>query len=66
MVPTVEESGMEQERWERLWNKNWEILLAVLHQEDFPLLRDSQQYGQCRRGRHVARSQRDRQSGLPA
>ncbi|MBM7278152.1 Rieske 2Fe-2S domain-containing protein [Gordonia rubripertincta] len=43
MVPTVEESGMEEERWERLWNKNWEILLAVLHQEDFPLLRDSQQ-----------------------
>ncbi|MHC3002175.1 aromatic ring-hydroxylating oxygenase subunit alpha [Gordonia sp. GN26] len=43
MVPTVEDSGMEQERWERLWNKNWEILLAVLHQEDFPLLRDSQQ-----------------------
>ncbi len=43
MVPTVEDSGMEKERWERLWNKNWEILLAVLHQEDFPLLRDSQQ-----------------------
>ncbi|AZG47668.1 aromatic ring-hydroxylating oxygenase subunit alpha [Gordonia insulae] len=42
IVPTVEDSGMAQERWERLWNKNWEILLAVLHNEDFPLLRDSQ------------------------
>ncbi|MGW0039447.1 aromatic ring-hydroxylating oxygenase subunit alpha [Gordonia sp. NPDC003376] len=42
MVPTVENSGMSEEKWERIWNKNWEILLAVLHQEDFPLLRDSQ------------------------
>ncbi|PWD44262.1 aromatic-ring-hydroxylating dioxygenase subunit alpha [Gordonia paraffinivorans] len=42
MVPTVEDSGMDPERWDHLWNKNWEILLAVLHNEDFPLLRDSQ------------------------
>ncbi|NDZ95825.1 Rieske 2Fe-2S domain-containing protein [Streptomyces sp. SID6673] len=42
IVPKVEDSGLEPERWQRLWDKNWEILLAVLHNEDFPLLRDSQ------------------------
>lgn len=42
MVPPVEESGMEPEHWAKRWDKNWEILLAVLHQEDFPLLRNSQ------------------------
>lgn len=42
IVPDVEASGLGEERWERLWNKNWEILLAVLHNEDFPLLRGSQ------------------------
>ncbi len=41
-VPTVEASGWPQEKWDHIWNKNWEILLAVLHQEDFPLLRDAQ------------------------
>lgn len=42
MVPKVEDSGFTEEQWNRRWNKNWEILLAVLHQEDFPLLRQSQ------------------------
>ncbi|MCF7549522.1 aromatic ring-hydroxylating dioxygenase subunit alpha [Pseudonocardia sp. WMMC193] len=42
VVPTVEDSGWEEERWNRIWEKNWKILLAVLHQEDFPLLRSSQ------------------------
>lgn len=42
IVPKVEDSGLEPARWERLWTKNWDILLAVLHSEDFPLLRDSQ------------------------
>jgi phenylpropionate dioxygenase-like ring-hydroxylating dioxygenase large terminal subunit len=42
IVPKVEDSGLEEGRWSKLWDKNWEILLAVLHQEDFPLLRDSQ------------------------
>jgi len=44
MVPPVEKSGMEPEHWNARWEKNWEILLAVLHNEDFPLLRKSQ-YG---------------------
>lgn len=42
IVPTIERSGLEAERWQRLWDKNWQILLAVLHGEDFPLLRGSQ------------------------
>lgn len=42
MVPTVEDSGFELEAWGRRWTKNWDILLAVLHEEDFPLLRSSQ------------------------
>jgi len=42
MVPKQEESGMDKEHWERLWDKNWQILLNVLHNEDFPILRDSQ------------------------
>ncbi|MBN9758207.1 putative naphthalene 1,2-dioxygenase [Pseudonocardia sp. Ae406_Ps2] len=43
MVPPVEESGMNRDKWERLWDKNWNILIAVLHEEDFPLLRSSQE-----------------------
>jgi phenylpropionate dioxygenase-like ring-hydroxylating dioxygenase large terminal subunit len=42
IVPKVEDSGMDEESWSRVWAKNWKILLAVLHQEDFPLLRGSQ------------------------
>jgi hypothetical protein len=42
LVPPLAASGMEPERWEYVWKKNWDILLAVLHQEDFPLLRASQ------------------------
>jgi phenylpropionate dioxygenase-like ring-hydroxylating dioxygenase large terminal subunit len=43
LVPPLEASGMEEGRWQHVWEKNWKILLAVLHQEDFPLLRASQQ-----------------------
>ena len=42
MVPPLEKSGMDSEHWNNRWDKNWEILLAVLHSEDFPLLRQSQ------------------------
>jgi hypothetical protein len=42
MAPPVEKSGMDEEHWNKLWDKNWQILLAVLHNEDFPLLRNSQ------------------------
>jgi phenylpropionate dioxygenase-like ring-hydroxylating dioxygenase large terminal subunit len=42
LVPPVEDSGRSEADWTKLWDKNWEILLAVLHREDFPLLRASQ------------------------
>jgi len=42
LVPTVAESGMDEARWQRLWEKNWAILQEVLFDEDFPLLRGSQ------------------------
>jgi phenylpropionate dioxygenase-like ring-hydroxylating dioxygenase large terminal subunit len=42
MVPGLDQSGMDETHWRKLWDKNWEILLAVLHNEDFPLLRNSQ------------------------
>ncbi|BDB44083.1 hypothetical protein IWGMT90018_45290 [Mycobacterium kiyosense] len=43
MVPSVADSGMDDARWQQLWEKNWAILQAVLFDEDFPLLRGSQQ-----------------------
>ncbi|SHN46650.1 aromatic ring-hydroxylating oxygenase subunit alpha [Cryptosporangium aurantiacum] len=43
LVPTVSASGMAEDEWSGRWQKNWDILIAVLHQEDFPLLRGSQQ-----------------------
>jgi phenylpropionate dioxygenase-like ring-hydroxylating dioxygenase large terminal subunit len=43
IVPPQSESGLSEDHWNKLWTKNWDILLAVLHNEDFPLLRDSQQ-----------------------
>lgn len=42
IVPPVELTELSEEKWTRLWDKNWQILLDVLHAEDFPLLRDSQ------------------------
>ncbi|BBZ05636.1 hypothetical protein MCHIJ_50730 [Mycolicibacterium chitae] len=42
MVPTLEDSGLSEEKWNHNWEKNWKILLAVLHEEDFPLLRGAQ------------------------
>lgn len=42
IVPSPQEAGLSQEKWERIWEKNWQILLDVLHAEDFPVLRNSQ------------------------
>jgi phenylpropionate dioxygenase-like ring-hydroxylating dioxygenase large terminal subunit len=42
IVPSLSDSGLTEEHWNKLWDKNWQILLAVLHSEDFPLLRNSQ------------------------
>jgi phenylpropionate dioxygenase-like ring-hydroxylating dioxygenase large terminal subunit len=48
IVASAEQMEITPDRWARLWQKNWEILLSVLHAEDFPLLRDSQ-YGMSSR-----------------
>jgi phenylpropionate dioxygenase-like ring-hydroxylating dioxygenase large terminal subunit len=42
IAASAERAGLDPQRWARIWEKNWQILLAVLHGEDFPLLRDSQ------------------------
>lgn len=42
MVPRLADSGMAEDHWNNRWEKNWNILLAVLHNEDFPMLRNSQ------------------------
>ena len=43
IVPTPAASGLSPQEWEARWDKNWKILLAVLIDEDFPLLRGQQQ-----------------------
>ncbi|KPM52115.1 aromatic-ring-hydroxylating dioxygenase [Frankia sp. R43] len=42
IVRDVAQSGLDEQKWQSRWEKNWKILLAVLHAEDFPLLRASQ------------------------
>ncbi|NKQ56085.1 aromatic ring-hydroxylating dioxygenase subunit alpha [Amycolatopsis sp. K13G38] len=42
LVPRAEDTELDNDAWHALWEKNWKILLTVLHGEDFPLLRGSQ------------------------
>jgi phenylpropionate dioxygenase-like ring-hydroxylating dioxygenase large terminal subunit len=42
IVPTPDAAGMAEDAWRKRWEKNWDILLMVLHEEDFPLLRNAQ------------------------
>ena len=42
LVPALDQTRLEPGSWERRWEKNWDILIRVLYEEDFPLLRDSQ------------------------
>lgn len=42
LVPTVEDSGLDEAAWTAKWDKNWHILGLVLAGEDFPILRDIQ------------------------
>ncbi|MCF8601989.1 aromatic ring-hydroxylating dioxygenase subunit alpha [Gordonia sp. HY442] len=42
MAPSVEASGLEPEHWRKRWAKNWGLLIAILHDEDFPILDGSQ------------------------
>ncbi|GAA2736667.1 aromatic ring-hydroxylating oxygenase subunit alpha [Actinocorallia aurantiaca] len=40
--PRPEATDLDGEQWNALWEKNWDILLRVLHAEDFPILRGTQ------------------------
>ncbi|ALE74799.1 aromatic-ring-hydroxylating dioxygenase [Pseudonocardia sp. EC080610-09] len=42
MAPTTEALGMDQEKWDTLWAKNWKIMISIIHDEDFPILEGSQ------------------------
>lgn len=42
MAPSVEDSGLEEAHWTKRWKKNWDILISILHDEDFPILDGSQ------------------------
>lgn len=42
IVPTVEDSGLDEQTWTDKWEKNWHILQKVLAAEDFPILRGIQ------------------------
>ncbi|OZC29590.1 aromatic ring-hydroxylating oxygenase subunit alpha [Gordonia polyisoprenivorans] len=43
MAPSVEASGLSPEHWTKRWAKNWGLLIAILHDEDFPILDGSQE-----------------------
>lgn len=42
LAPSIEDSGLEPEHWQRRWDKNWGLLVSILHDEDFPILDSSQ------------------------
>ena len=42
LVPALADRDRDEASWTRRWEKNWEILMAVLRDEDFPLLRGEQ------------------------
>ena len=42
VVPKRATTGLTDDTWSAMWDKNWNILLAVLRNEDFPILRAQQ------------------------
>jgi nitrite reductase/ring-hydroxylating ferredoxin subunit len=42
IVPRPEAVGWEQERWRSTWDRNWQINLDVIRDEDFPIARATQ------------------------
>lgn len=38
LAPSVQDSGLTPEHWRKRWDKNWGLLIAILHDEDFPIL----------------------------
>jgi nitrite reductase/ring-hydroxylating ferredoxin subunit len=42
IVPRLQDSGWDEERWSKMWNRNWEINMDILRDEDFPIARRTQ------------------------
>jgi phenylpropionate dioxygenase-like ring-hydroxylating dioxygenase large terminal subunit len=42
IVPRLEDSGWDEERFEKIWSRNWTILMDVIRDEDFPIARNTQ------------------------
>jgi phenylpropionate dioxygenase-like ring-hydroxylating dioxygenase large terminal subunit len=42
LVPSLGASGLHEDAWRAKWDKNWDILMQVLRDEDFPVLRNLQ------------------------
>ena len=40
--PRVEDTELEPDRWQSLWDRNWEINMDILRDEDFPISLNSQ------------------------
>jgi phenylpropionate dioxygenase-like ring-hydroxylating dioxygenase large terminal subunit len=42
IVPRLEDSGWDAERWQHIWSRNWQINMDIIRDEDLPIARDSQ------------------------
>lgn len=42
MAPSQEATGLSEEKWRERWEKNWRIMISIIHDEDFPILAGSQ------------------------
>jgi nitrite reductase/ring-hydroxylating ferredoxin subunit len=42
IVPSLEASGWDEEKWNSIWNRNWEINMDILRDEDFPIAHRTQ------------------------
>lgn len=42
IVPPREEAGWDEERYEKIWSRNWTILMDVIRDEDFPIAQNAQ------------------------
>lgn len=40
--PRVEDTDLDPERWQSLWDRNWQINMDILRDEDFPISLNSQ------------------------
>jgi len=42
IVPSLEDSGWDEQRWQETWDRNWQINMDILRDEDFPIARNTQ------------------------